>query len=190
MSSVKTMTPVDPQREALELRREVDALERRLHELRARLSPWEPLRGSLDLVECQAGSDRIALPLRSIERVVPVAALAPIPEAPPWVPGLLRLAGATIPVIDVSARLRRAARAVELSDLIVVCVARGDAKVGLLVQVVHGASKLDAAAFEAPPENVRQAAYLRGSASTAAGVLLLLDLDSFVTSSDVALEAL
>lgn len=182
------MSHVEPKKKAIELRSEVDALERRLHELRAHLTTREPMHGSLDLIECQAGPDRVAFPLRSIERVVPAAALASIPEAPPWVAGLLRLAGATIPVIDVSARLSRAARPMELSDLIVIAVVRGDAKVGLLVQAVHGALKLDAAAFEAPADYVRQAPYLRGAAATAAGVLLLVDLDSLVTSSDVALE--
>ncbi len=177
-----------PSNEALlELRREVDALERRLYELRSRLTSWEPLAGALDLVECQAGQERLAFVLGSIERFVPVPALTPAPGMASWIPGLLHLRGATMPVIDVAARLRRAAREIELSDLIAIASV-GGARVGLLVEAVHGTLHVDASAVQPPAENVPQAPYVRGSIVAQGRVVHLFDVGSFVAFSDVALE--
>jgi len=44
---------------------------------------------------------RYALPLTSVLRVLPVAALKALPGAPPYVRGLLDLHGEALPVIDV-----------------------------------------------------------------------------------------
>ncbi|WP_239700504.1 chemotaxis protein CheW [Massilia sp. 9096] len=48
------------------------------------------------------GPGRFALPLSAVERVLPLARLAPLPGAPYFVPGLLDLHGEAIPVIDLS----------------------------------------------------------------------------------------
>lgn len=172
----------------LELRREVDAIERRLYELRTHLASWEPLVGTLDLVVCQAGEERFAFLLGSIERFVPVPALTRAPEMASWIPGLLSLRGAAIPVIDVAARIKRAARMIELSDLIAIASARG-ARVGLLVEAVHGTLRIDAAAVQPPAENMPQAPYVRGSITDQGRVVHLLDVESFAAFSGVDLGA-
>jgi len=177
-----------PSNEAmLELRREVDALERRLYELRSRLTSWEPLTGSIDLVECQAGTERLAFMLASIDRFVPVPALTPAPGMACWIPGLLQLRGAMMPVIDVAARLKRAPRVIELSDLIAIASV-GGARAGLLVEAVHGTLRVDASAVQPPAENVPQAPYIRGSIALGGRVVHLFDVASFVAFADVALE--
>lgn len=48
------------------------------------------------------GRERYALPLTRIEKVLPVARLTALPGAPHYVPGLLDLHGAPVPVIDLS----------------------------------------------------------------------------------------
>ena len=48
------------------------------------------------------GRERYALPLTAVLRVLPVARLKPLPGAPHYVPGLLDLHGAPVPVIDLS----------------------------------------------------------------------------------------
>jgi chemotaxis-related protein WspB len=48
------------------------------------------------------GRERYALPLTAVLRVLPVARLKPLPDAPHYVPGLLDLHGEPVPVIDLS----------------------------------------------------------------------------------------
>src|SRR5215470_7075323 len=109
------------------LRCEIEQMQHQIYELqlrvqRAAASGLEAMPdGELLLLECRVEGQRIALLLDRVEEAVPAAALAPLPESPPWVLGMLNLRGTTIPVLDVASRLLRRGRRLELSDLIVVC---------------------------------------------------------------------
>ncbi len=48
-------------------------------------------------------------------------ALVPIPEAPPWVAGLVDLHGDPLPVLDLQARVFRQASATALTEVLVIC---------------------------------------------------------------------
>ncbi len=62
-----------------------------------------------------------ALPVDAVSEVVPAAALAPIPGAPPWLRGLLQVGPTTFPVIDLAARLAGPALPLELDDRFILC---------------------------------------------------------------------
>ncbi|MGO4333125.1 chemotaxis protein CheW [Cupriavidus sp. 2TAF22] len=49
------------------------------------------------------GPDHYALDASEIEEVLPLTTLKQLPEAPPWVSGLLARGGEVVPVIDVNA---------------------------------------------------------------------------------------
>ena len=51
-----------------------------------------------------------ALPLECVERVVRMAALTPVPEAPEWVAGALNVHGRSLPVLDLKVRFAQAAK--------------------------------------------------------------------------------
>ena len=60
-----------------------------------------------ELVVLEAGGERYALDLRSVERIHPVDAVTPLPGLrPPWA-GLVSLRGALLPALDLAAYLGR-----------------------------------------------------------------------------------
>lgn len=46
----------------------------------------------------------VALPLERVLELVRMVAIAPLPEAPAWVPGVVNLRGTTIPIVDLRVR--------------------------------------------------------------------------------------
>jgi len=93
------------------------------------------------------GPGRYALPLHAVERVLPVARLAPLPGTPHFVPGLLDLHGEPIPVIDLSRLAGSPPDAVRYDTriLLVEVMAAGRLRrLGLKAERVAGVLDLDA----------------------------------------------
>ncbi len=65
-------------------------------------------------------SRHYALPLDQVERVIRMAALIPVPEAPDWIRGLINIGGNVIPVIDLRKRFRLPEKRLLLDDRILV----------------------------------------------------------------------
>ncbi len=51
------------------------------------------------------GDRKLAFPLEKVARVIRMAALIPVPEAPEWISGLINLGGTVMPVISLRKRL-------------------------------------------------------------------------------------
>src|SRR5437879_8289043 len=90
-----------------------------------------------DLVVVRAGGHAYGIPVAAVVEVTRMVALAPLPDSPPWVAGVVDLRGVPVPVVDLAARLGRTARAPALDRRIVVAGDPGDL-VGLIVDEVTG----------------------------------------------------
>jgi purine-binding chemotaxis protein CheW len=64
-----------------------------------------------------------ALSVHQVVEVVRMVAITPLPEAPPWVDGVLNFRGRIVPVVDLRARLGISRREPDLSTPIVITVA-------------------------------------------------------------------
>ena len=51
------------------------------------------------------GPQRVAVPVVAVERILPMAAVTPLPDAPPSVSGVLNYRGTVLPVVDPHPRL-------------------------------------------------------------------------------------
>lgn len=67
---------------------------------RTQLSTLGPDDGIEQLLIGRIGEQRYALPLRAVERILPMAALTPTPGAPPQIVGVLQVHSAILPVVD------------------------------------------------------------------------------------------
>jgi hypothetical protein len=67
-----------------------------------------------------------ALPLSSVERVVPAVEITPLPKAPEFVLGVINVHGQVIPVMDIRQRLRLPTRPVGLEDRFILARLGGD----------------------------------------------------------------
>jgi purine-binding chemotaxis protein CheW len=171
-----------------------------LNELRARLAMVENLvapkpsvqgftdQGELKVLLVQVKRMEAALPLQSIQEVVPYAWLTRIPEAPAWVAGLLDLGGQMICVLDVAARATGEAHTPRVEDFIVVCQLDQRA-VGLCVNAVRDVVSFPASAVAPPPRDVPYAPYLLGSISHGASPILLLSAELLLHGSELSTRA-
>lgn len=125
--------------------------------------------------------------LSSLQEVVPMARLGPLPESPAWVAGMLNLRGQTIPVIDVLARISRTSRKQLPSDFIVVCNTNKKAY-GLVVQSVADVWEVSSDEVRPPPEDVPFAPYVLGLVRWKEQPVLLLSVSSLVATSDIMEE--
>lgn len=168
--------------------RRIDDLQHQIYDLRRQLAADDGAEqlpeGALNVLCCRVGTDHVAFLEASVEEVVMMARLVSLPEASAWVPGLLNLRGATIPVIDLAVRVTERARRPGLDDLIVICVSEGR-RVGLLVQEVLGIKHCDSDDVEPPPRSVSYAPYLLGVFHLEGMATLLLSVASLIANSDL-----
>ena len=123
------------------------------------------------------GKERYALPLTSVLRVLPVAALKALPGAPPYVRGLLDLHGEALPVIDLSSLVGAPPDAVRYDTrILLVEVPAGGRRrrLGLKAERVLGVASIDGPLADA---GVVAAAWLGQVAADPDGMLQLLDPD-------------
>lgn len=170
---------------------QIEGLQRQLYELRRAIAGEFILEslpeGKSLLLVCRVNAEPMAIPLTNVDEVVPIAKLSTLPEAPPWIPGLLNLRGTTIPVIDVSARISRARRAPVASDLIVICRV-DDRDIGFVVQAVDDIAECDSADVAPAGESIPHAPYLIGVWQSVQGQILLLSVAAISQLSDVPQE--
>ena len=131
---------------------------------------------------CRCGTREVAFPLDNVDEVVMVPALAPLPEAPHWVAGVLNLRGRNVHVLDVTARLSRQPREVELSDYVIVGNS-GQRAVGFIVQDLGEPTSIRPQEVHAPEDGLSVAPYLMGLIQREEGQIALLDTQSLVIAS-------
>lgn len=128
---------------------------------------------------------RFGLPLSSIERVVRIVEVTPLPKAPGIVLGIVNLRGRVIPVIDVRRRFRLPERAIALTDqLLIACTSRRP--VALIADAVIGV--LEYSRREAVPagEVAPALQWIEGVVKLADGLILIHDLDTFLSIEEEA----
>ncbi len=149
--------------------------------------------GSVRLVAFTLDDRRFALHLAAVERVLPAAALTPLPNAPPVVLGVLDVAGRVLPVVDVRQRFALPERDMEPTDrLIVTHTATRD--LALVADAVAGV-------LEVPDDKVTRGEtllpgleYVQGIVRLDDGLVLIHDVDTFLaldeaTALDDAMQA-
>jgi len=164
-------------------------LENELCELRKKVAAERiSASGEFRVLICHVGRDRVALVQSSLREVVLISKLAPLPEAPPWVLGLLNLRGAILPVVDIQARLSGARRTPKIDDHVIV-VEAADSLAGLVVTSVSSALEVRGRDVSAPPSDVPYAPYVIGILSLDGAPVPLLDPQSLLDASPARPES-
>jgi purine-binding chemotaxis protein CheW len=129
-----------------------------------------------------------ALHLSVVERVLPMVAVSPLPGGPEIVLGAISLHGGVVPVLDL--RRRMALPGCEYGPEAHLLVARAKQRVlALPVDEVTGVLRVAAEAVADPDELAPGLALLRGVAPLEDGILVIHDLDAFLSSEEeVALD--
>ncbi len=140
-----------------------------------------------------AGSD-YGLPILKVREILSYEGSTPVPGTPPSIRGVVNVRGSVVPVVDLAVKFGRTATdATKRTCVLVVdAVAAGESlTVGLLAGAVNEVVELAASDVEPPPAfgSGVKVDYLLGLGKTAAGFVLLLDLDRVLSESEVAVAA-
>ncbi len=134
------------------------------------------------------------LPILKVREILSYEGATPVPGTPPSIRGVVNVRGAVVPIVDLAVKFGRGATdATKRTCILVVdAVSGGEAlTVGLLAAAVNEVVELAAGDVEPPPSfgtGVR-VDYLLGLGKTAAGFVLLLDIDRVLSASEAELAA-
>jgi len=131
------------------------------------------------------------VPVEAVLEILDMQPLFRVPEAPPYMLGLIDLRGRSVPVLDLRTKLGLPAIApTETTRILVLEVeVSGRALVlGLVADRVFEVMALAAGEIEPAPDiGVRwRSDYIRGVAHTAAGFVVLFNLETLLTAADAA----
>jgi purine-binding chemotaxis protein CheW len=134
-----------------------------------------------ELVGFRVGDQAFCIDIRSVLEIRGWTPATPLPEAPPYMTGVVNLRGTVLPIIDLAARLGLPTS--EPSDRHAIMVARcGGRTVGLLVEAVSEIVQMDDAALQQTPEmgQGEGAGLIAGIFAVDGGMISLLELDSLL----------
>lgn len=138
------------------------------------------LKRSVPLLAVTLDEQRYALHLSSVERVVRAVEITPLPKAPEIVLGVINIQGKVIPVVNVRERFRLPERPLELSDRIIFAHS-SRRSVALVVDAVSGVIDCAERDMIAAERIVPRMEYIEGIAKLEDGLILIHDLDRFLS---------
>lgn len=133
-----------------------------------------------------------ALHLETVDRVLRMAEITPLPGAPHVVEGVINLQGEVLTVVSIRRRLGLAHRGVTVSDSLVVAHAR-NRRLAIIAESVQGVVERPADALVNVGDLAQGVQHIEGLLKTSDGLVLIHDLERFFSpeeekSLDLALE--
>jgi purine-binding chemotaxis protein CheW len=127
---------------------------------------------------------RYALALGSVERVIQVVELTPLPGAPAIVAGAIDVEGRILPVFCLRRRLQQPSREIIPSDQLLIARIR-ERTVALLIDEAQGVIECEASAVVDPSGIVPGLEQFQGLVQLADGLVLIHDLPKFLSADEV-----
>lgn len=124
-----------------------------------------------------------ALQLDSVERVVPIAEITPLPAAPDVILGVINFRGAIVPVVDIRRRFGLATRQLRLSDRMLIARTSRRA-VALVADAVLGVVSKLQAAISTVDGISRDRKYVAGVVQLESGLTLIHDLETLISQDE------
>jgi len=131
--------------------------------------------GVTQLVVFKIEKSEYALPVGNVGEILRMVAIAPVPEAPEWLPGVINLRGHVIPVIDLRTRLGLPRQPVNLNTPIIVAEHEGQ-MVGLVADSVTELLTVSQDSVEPPDSRVGENNSVEGVARADDRLILIFDL--------------
>lgn len=141
------------------------------------------MKGPLGLVTFSVGGRRMALALGSVERVVAMVEVTPLPHAPDVVLGAVDVAGEAVPVFDVRRRLGLDGDAYG-ADAVLMLAHTDRRAVAVAADAIGEVREIDPAAVAPADALAPGLEHLAGVAALDDGLLLIQDLDAFLTADE------
>jgi purine-binding chemotaxis protein CheW len=138
----------------------------------------------VQLVCFRVGSQELALDILQVERILRPLEPAPLPQAPPFLEGVVPYEGGVVPVVDLRKRFELPATTREETRLMIVDLS--EQRVGILVDQVREVLRVDSTTITAPGPMVSglAAAYIAGIVSRPDRTIIILNARKLLTSTE------
>jgi purine-binding chemotaxis protein CheW len=138
-----------------------------------------------EVVAFQVEGRSYALPLEQVVEVLRMVAVTPVPDAPAWVAGVVNLRGKLIPMIDLRPRFGAAPTVPDPTHVFVVAQA-GGRTAGVLADWVQDVVHVAGIATQRRQDAGGSDGVVAGLARSAAGVVVILDLERLLDEANAA----
>ncbi|GIX36209.1 MAG: chemotaxis protein CheW [Lysobacteraceae bacterium] len=145
--------------------------------------------GALDeYLTFRLGPEEYGVDILKVQEIRGYDAVTRLPDAPPWVKGVINLRGTIVPVVDLRIRFRLGEPTYDAFTVMII-LNIGSRVIGMVVDSVSDVTRLD-------PEQVRPAPdlgaaldgrFLAGMAGVDDRMLILLDIERLMLSPEMAL---
>ncbi len=145
----------------------------------------DPSTVTRELVLVSVADNLYAIDIMRVREIRGWTGSTPLPHAPPYVLGIFNLRGATLPIVDLGARLSGRTTTVERSSVIVV-VEMGRRMIGLLVDAVCDIIAPKHQEVQPPPDVGEEAVYhfVDGVLPVEDNIVKLLCLDNILPTEE------
>ncbi|MBI5835693.1 MAG: purine-binding chemotaxis protein CheW [Candidatus Eisenbacteria bacterium] len=138
------------------------------------------------LVSFRLGEEEYAIDILSVQEIIRVARVTPVPNAPPFVVGVLNLRGKVIPVVSLRTRLGMAHADLTSRTRILVADLPPHT-IGFRVDSVSEVIRVPLEQIEPPPDTGprgRPEPYVQGVAKLENRLIMILDLQRLLTEEE------
>lgn len=135
------------------------------------------------IVRFRLEEPRYAICLSEIERVIQSIEIIPLPKAPKKVLGVINVQGEVIPVIDVRSIFRLPQRALHVDDQFIIANTK-KRRIALVVDEVMSVTELNDNTSSSTLKKLPYADYLSGITVIDNDVVLINDLEKFLSLDD------
>lgn len=142
--------------------------------------------GALPFIFFELAGTTYAVPTTAVQQMEMVEHITPVPNAPPFVDGVVFARGQLVPVVNLRARFGFSRIEHDAKTRLIVVVHEGRT-VGLLVDSAREFVMLESAAVKPPPEATAGLSgnYLAGIATLGERVVLILEVREVLNFQDV-----
>jgi purine-binding chemotaxis protein CheW len=125
-----------------------------------------------------------ALPLHAVIKVIHAIEIRHLPKAPEIITGIINVKGQIIPVADIRKRFGMVSREIDPDDRLIIADT-GKRHVAILVDTVTGIRDLAPRQLAVAKETLPFAEHLRGVAKVDSELILIYDLEQFLSLDEV-----
>jgi purine-binding chemotaxis protein CheW len=137
----------------------------------------------MDLLVLALDNERYAIPIVQVREIVRAVAITRLPGAPSVIEGVVNLRGTLTPVFDLRRRFGLPLREIALTDLLVV-VQGGRRTAMLRVESALGVRAIEQPQLGAAEDLVARSPFISGLAKLPDGVVLIHDVEAFLSESE------
>jgi purine-binding chemotaxis protein CheW len=139
----------------------------------------------LQLVTFNISEEEFGVDILKVQEIIRTMDITKVPRAPVFVEGVINLRGKVIPILDLRRRFGMQARPHDKQTRIIV-IELGSMIVGFVVDGVSEVLRISASTVEPPPAVVSglESEYISGVGKLEDRLLILLDLDKLLTTSE------